>query len=435
MLGELLTTSWKPYRYHALQNKLWRTTARFPVVVAGRGSGKTDMARMKMVRWLPVIKDWPDPIYCFCLPTYAQASRLAWDKIVALIPSDWEPKVNKSELHITTKFGSRLYVVGMDRPARIEGMQVDGVVFDESSDQRPEAFTRSVLPMLTHRRGWCMRIGVPKRNGIGAAQFKEAYDAGCLPNKIGLESYTWASSDILTPDQLEAERAQMSEKDAEEQFGGVWVEQEGQIYYSFKDCDKSLGGNLSDECCYEENEIIGVGSDFNVNPMAWVIFHYSGGIFRVFDEIYIQNTNTQATLNELNSRYPTHKAGWRFYGDASSRNRHTSTSVTDFVQIENDGRFLRKVVTYPDANPAILDRYAAVNALFCNANKRRRLFIHPKCKNLRSDLLSCTYKEGTREMDTTDKKRGHITDALGYPIHSLIPLQMINTGMGKVSTT
>lgn len=433
--ANLLTPAWFMPKMgpHALQSKLWRTTARFPVVVAGRGSGKSELFRRKIVRWLPVIKEWPDPVYCYCLPTYKQAKRIAWQKILNLIPREWlkpekgahyniPPGANISELCITTIFGSQLYIVGMDKPARIEGMQIDGAVIDECSDQKPSAYTLAILPMLTHRDGWCARIGVPKRNGVGAKDFRQAYEDGLLTNDIGLESYTWASDTILTPVQLEAMKAQMSEKDAEEQFGGVWVDAEGQIFYAYSDTE-----NVSSECLYVPSDRIGVGCDFNVNPMAWVLFHYTNGIFRVFDELWLKNTNTVAALDDLYRRYPTHKAGWTFIGDASSNQRRTSAATTDYIQMRNDGRFLNKRVIPYTKNPPILDRFASTNAIFKNAQGRRRAFIHPKCINLRSDLQVRTYKPGTREPnDDADEKKetGHITDAFGYAIHAIEPMRL-----------
>lgn len=419
-LARLTTPAWEQFKYHEKQHRLWTSNARFKVVCAGRGSGKTAIARMFTTRWLPVRKPWRDPVYCFCLPTYAQAERVGWKKIRPLIPEEWIVSDNKSELCITTIFGSTLYVVGMDKPQRIEGMQIDGAVLDECSDQKPEAFTRTILPMLTHRRGWCWRIGVPKRNGCGAKEFKAAYVKGLVPgNAAQLESYSWPSSDVLTPDQLMLEKAQMSEKDAEEQFGGVWVDAEGQIYFAFSETQ-----NVSTDCVYDFNKRIGVGSDFNVDPMSWVLFHYENGVFRVFDELYLHNVSTQHALDELYRRYPTHKAGWNFYGDASSKARHTATTDTDYLLILNDGRFINKVVNYGDSNPPVLDRFAAVNAICCNALKIRRLFIHPKCENLIADLTGCSYKPNTRQFDDTDKTMGHITDALGYPIVNLQPIEL-----------
>ena len=224
------------------------------------------------------------------------------------------------------------------------------------------------------------------------------------------------------------QKAQMTDRDADEQFGGIWVDNEGAIYYAYNDIH-----NVSDSAIYRPEWRIGVGSDFNVNPMAWVLFHYQGKVMTVFDEIFIRNTNTEATLDELHRRYPTHR-GWNFYGDAAARQRRTSAASTDYALIANDGRFIDSIVDYDKSHPAVQDRFASTNALCKNAVGHRRLFINPKCENLRNDLLSRTYKEGTREPDNSDLSAGHMTDALGYAIHKIAPIR-INTEGGSVTIT
>lgn len=425
----LSNPAWFPLKYHEQQCKLYRTTARFPVVVAGRGSGKTEVSRRKIVRMLNVRKPWLNPIYVYGLPTYKQAKRVAWDPIKSLVPKEWvDPKqggsINESDMYIKTIYGSALYVVGMDKPFRIEGIQIDGAVLDECSDQRPEAYTRTILPMITHRNGFCMRIGKPKRSGIGAIAFREAFEQGLLPNDIGLESYNWRSDSVLTPEQIDAIREQLGAQEAQEELNAEWLDATGGIFYAYSDID-----NVTGDAFYRPSYPIGVGTDFNVNPMAWVLFHVLDGVMFVFDEIFLKDTNTQRTLNELYERYGTHKAGFRFYGDASSRNRHTSAESSDYIQILNDVRFHDKKVSFPNANPRLNDRFAATNAKLCNALGKRSLFINPKCKQLRTDLRSRTYKEGTRDpadKDDPNKIVGHITDALGYPIHTLWPIQVGN---------
>lgn len=431
-----LPTAWFTLRPHKLQSKLWRTDSKFPVVVAGRGSGKTEEARRYITRWLPVLKPWPDPKYFYGLPTYNQAKRVVWPQLEALIPKAWLVKngANRSELTFTTKFGSTLYIVGMDKPARIEGIQVDGGILDECSDQKPETFTRTILPMLTHRNGFCWQIGVPKRNGPGAIQFRQNYEKG-ERGEEGFESYTWASNTILSPEQLAKVLAILDVKDALEQLGGIWVEASGMVYHAYSDTR-----NLSDLAVYRPDLPIGVGSDFNVDPMAWVLFHVIDHKMYIFDEVYIKDTNTQATLNNIcdgytdgkgvkHVGYKDHKNGWHFYGDSSARSRQTSAATTDYLQILNDPRFFNKrtgepqKVHYDLSHPPIVDRYASVNALLYNALNQVRLFIHPKCKNLRTDLEQRTYKEGTREPDNSDLNAGHITDALGYAIYKLFPIR------------
>ena len=424
-----MTPAWTELRPHKQQSQLWRTEARFPIVVAGRGSGKTELSRRYIVRMLPVRKPWPDPIYIIAFPTYSQAKRVVWDKVKALIPKDWLPKngANMAELTFRTIFGSTLYIVGMDKPFRIEGMQIDGCIMDESSDQKPEAFTRTILPMLSHRNGFCWRIGKPKRTGIGASAFRKSFLEGLQPNDKDLESYNWKSNTVLTEEQLHEIAGQMGAEEYAEEVNAEWTDAKGGIFYAYNDTE-----NVSANIAYNPNAMIGVGSDFNVDPMAWVLFHVVNGVMYVFDELWIRDTNTQNTLNELYRRYGQHKAGWHFFGDASSRNRHTSTSMTDFLQIINDKRFANAKISYPKANPAVSDRFAATNALLCNALNERRCFIHPKCKNLREDLQQRTYKEGTRDVNDSGDI-GHITDALGYPIYKLFPIRLGQDGNAKVS--
>lgn len=416
----MLTPAWTTLRYHPQHAALWRSVAQFAAVAAGRGSGKSELARRRIVRFLPVQKPWADPMYFYALPTMDQARRVAWKKIKQLIPKHWLAKEpNESRMMIETVFGSTLYVLGMDKPQRIEGDQWDGCVVDESSDQKPSAFNLSILPALSHRAGWCWRIGVPKRYGIGAADFKDFFDKG-KAGKEGIESYSWPSSDILTPEQMQWAMDNLSSADLEEQYGASWLTAGGCI---FSDYDDTL--NVRDDIVYHPDLPILVGSDFNVDPMAWVLAQEVNGELHVFDEIWLRNTTTRDTLNLLALAHgERHKAGWYFYGDASSKARKTSAAQTDFTQIVNDQRFTNKRVLYPRANPSRADRFASMNALFKTANGVRRCFIHPKCKRTRQDCKERAYIEGTREPNDSGDI-GHITDALGYLIYGRYPLRPI----------
>src|SRR5271166_4399252 len=106
----MLPNSWFPLRYHPLQNMLWRTKARFCAVAAGRGSGKTEIARRKLVRYLKVRKEHSNPMYFFAAPTRDQSMKLGWEPLKLLIPPDWIDSVSESKLIIKTVFGSSLHV-------------------------------------------------------------------------------------------------------------------------------------------------------------------------------------------------------------------------------------------------------------------------------------------------------------------------------------
>lgn len=413
-----MSLEWSQLRYHAQQSQLWRSKARFKVVCAGRGSGKTELARRFVVRQLPIVKPWVDPIYFYALPTRDQAKRIAWGAIKNLIPRNWIDTISESELTVTTRFGSKLYLLGMDKPARAEGVQWDFGVIDECSDQKPGVFDLTFRPALVHRQGGCWRIGVPKRAGAGAANFKEAFDRGIAGLDSELESYSWPSSDIMSPSEIAMAKSQMDIRDFREQFEASWETVGGLIHYAFSDIF-----NIDPGLVYNPDLPLLIGSDFNVDPMAWVIGQYDGKRLGIFDEFFIHNANTQLTLLRLKAQYGDHKAGFKFYGDASGRARKTSASETDYVQIKNFP-LENSSIYYPLANPAIHDRFAAVNAMCCNAAEVRRLAIHPRCKYLKHDLMHRSYKEGSNEPDDSDKMIGHISDAMGYLIHYLFPLRV-----------
>jgi hypothetical protein len=418
-------------RPHALQVKMWRSKAQFLAAACGRGSGKTLLSRRRVVRFLPVRKPWRNPIYFYALPTRDQARRVAWEEIKALVPPEWIVKdgVRESDLTIETRFGSKLYVVGADKRERLEGVQWDGGVIDESCDQDPDLFSLTISPALEHKRGWCWRIGVPKRMGHGAQEFRETFDkwkSGLLgPN---YEAYTWPSSTVLTDEQVAAAMARMDQKDFDEQYGALWQDQGGLIFYAF---DEKL--NVDESIQYDPAQPILVGSDFNVDPMCWAIGQKTVGKPELlwFDELWMRNANTAMALDDLAKRYGQHEAGWVFIGDASARARKTAASASDYAQIQNDARFKDKKVLYPKANPPIADRFSACNAILCNKAGDRRSRFHPRCKRLIHDLKVRAYVEFSRVPDDYDDV-GHMTDAWGYPVHYLYPVVPTSDAQGSV---
>jgi hypothetical protein len=118
----------------------------------------------------------------------------------------------------------------------------------------------------------------------------------------------------------------------------------------------------------------------------------------------------------------------RLYGDASENSRTTKASTTDYDLI---GEFFRSKPQFtlldhvPKKNPEVKDRVNSVNALLRDASDRVRVFIDPKCKALRRDLLEVTWKQGTSGFELEKKKNKdltHISDALGYLISEAHPI-------------
>lgn len=423
--------NWPQLKYHKKQTEYCLSRRRFNFLPCGRQSGKTELAMRKLVMYLAVKKPWSDPRYFFGSPTYRQVKKVAWRRFLSLIPAEWMADISHSELNIRTTFGSELFLIGLDKPERAEGLLIDGGIVDENSDIKPKTFDLSILPSLVHRNGFCDFIGVPKRHGKGAAEYKDKCEKagkGELPDSA---LFVWPSEGIVPKDYLELCRATMDSRDFDEQFNASWVSTSGGIFHAF---DEEYNVR---PCLYNPNQVLIITSDFNVDPMAWLIGHERGEVFEVIDELFIRNTNTPATLDELFKRYSSHKGGFRFYGDASSQSRHASAYQTDYNHIANDTRFkkLGRSMHYIKSNPPIADRFACTNARICNGVGERNLYITPKCKNLIRDLNSRAYKPGTRDTDDSGDI-GHISDALGYYLYKRFPLRLIiPVSSGKVGIT
>lgn len=412
-----MIAGWEPLRPHAKQAEAWLTKRKFVILACGRGSGKTMLARRRIVRNLANSHTQPMAYHAYCLPTFAQARRVAWEAIKLMVPKDWilgEP--SETEMSITTVFRSKLFIAGLDKPARIEGTQWSTMIVDESCDVKPGVFNKSIMPALTHYCDTCWRIGVPKRQGPGAVEFREAYEQGL--KAADTYAASWETSEIVDEAVLDAAKQRLDKADYDEQYRAQWQTLGGGIFYAYDD-----EANVSLSAEYRPNVPILVMSDFNVDPMSWCLGQYVDGVLYVFDELSLRNTNTRATLDTLFRKYGQHRGGWMFTGDASSRARRSNADSTDYIQIYNDQRFTDRRVVYPSHNPAHITRFSTTNAALCNAAGQRRVLIHPRCAVLRKDLLQRAYKEGTREPNDTHFI-GHMSDAFGYGIMLLMPIAL-----------
>ena len=411
---------WPQLRYHKIQSEIWTCPKRFVYLAAGRQSGKTELSMRRLIRYLPIKKPWPNPKYFYAAPTLKQAKRVAWDRLQSLILPHWVSDISLSDLRIKTIFGSELFLDGLDAPHRIEGQILDGGVIDEAADIKPESYSHSVHGTLVTRQGWCWTIGVCKRFGIGAVEFRDSFMAAANEEMPNSAAFTWPSSSVLSKEELEIARAKCDERTFEEQYNATFLTASGGIFYAF-----NREYNVR-PCAYDTNLPLVVGSDFNVNPMSWVISHIKGDVLEIFDEIWLRNTNTPESLGVLLSRYGKHKGGFQMYGDASARARKTSAYMTDYAHLCNDVRLkaLGRTMHYINSNPPVADRFASTNARICNGAGQRNVFIDSHCKHLIHDLEVRSYKPGTREADDSGDI-GHPTDALGYILHRRWPLTLV----------
>ena|ERR1039458_1200865 len=110
----------------------------------------------------------------------------------------------------------------------------------------------------------------------------------------------------------------------------------------------------------------------------------------------------------------------KIYGDASGHSRKT-TAPADYLVIQEIFRqygIIFKVLAQKN-NPGVRDRVTTVNNAFHNAKGERRLWIDPKCRELRKDMINMRWRRDvagntTNDLDESNPLRSHISSALGY---------------------
>ena len=96
-------------------------------------------------------------------PSYSQA-RIVLRRMWRIVAECGEYVKNESELYIKTPLGSYIWFKTADKPDNLYGEDVFGVVFDEFTRARQEAWF-ALRSTLTATKGWCKFIGNYKGNG------------------------------------------------------------------------------------------------------------------------------------------------------------------------------------------------------------------------------------------------------------------------------
>lgn len=430
-------------RPHMMQAAFYQSQHRFNVVPAGRRSGKTEIAKRRLVRRAVRGSDFDRPRFFFGAPTWDQAKRIAWADLKRLVPLEaMRGRPSESELIIPLWHGGEIYLLGMDKPERIEGAPNDGGVLDEYGNMKQKAWGEHVRPALSDRNAWCDLIGVPEgRNHY----YETATKAQAELAERGAASewgyFHWISADILPAAEIEAARRDLDELTFQQEYEASFVNFEGRAYYAFSDANK-----VNVRALYDPKQPLIICLDFNVAPGVAVIVQElplasAGGtpVTCVVGEVWIENnSNTQAVCRKILTDWqPKHIGRIEVYGDATGgAGGSAKVEGSDWdlakkylvggLSAQGVAGFGPRVTFYvKDANPAERSRVNAVNTRTHSAAGARRLLVDPKyARHVVLDLEGVrTLKGGSGEIDKKiDPKLTHISDALGYYIEYRFPV-------------
>lgn len=416
-------------KLHPKQMALWRSKARFRTVACGRRSGKTAIAMRYLRREALSQTEYDDAWYVCAGPTREQAKRIFWSPLKKLIPDQFVSGINESSLTIRLVNGSEITVMGMDKPERIEGKPINGLLLDEYANMKPQVLDEHVRPMLSERGAWAWFLGVPEgRNHY--------YDL-CTDSKTddsGMwEHFHWTTEEIL-PIYLGEERAAIEIAEAKKRMDPLTYKQEyladfvsfeGLAYYQF-DFEANCPAEPLE---YYPQEKLIFCFDFNVSPgTASVVQEYAGKT-RVIDEVYIEKgSTTPMVCRKLLQSWGHHRGMVYGYGDATGGNPGTAKvagSDWDLIDKIMRGHFGHRWVNrVPRSNPPERSRVNAVNSRLKSMDGQVHLLIDRRCKYMIKDFEGVRLVKGSAgEIDKKfDKKLTHLTDGLGYYIAQEFPV-------------
>lgn len=409
---------------HAVQLSLLKAVSegvRFPVVPAGRRSGKTERAKRFVTT--EAMRN-PNELYFLAAPTRDQVKKIFWDDMKKMTLSvKHTKKPSESFLIIYMPNGTEIHLIGLDKPERFEGVPWTGGVIDEIANVKATAWAENILPALNtvtperpDYRAWCWLIGVPE----GFNHYYEMAEYARTANDPEWRLFHWKSSDILPPDVIAAAKRVMSATQFRQEFEASFETSSGRVYTDYND------DNLTSETILPHEQIWWT-HDQNFTPMSSAICVKRDNNILILDEIILESAVSRQTAVEFTERYKDHKnKKLLLYGDPAGRQGEKHGHPSDYIEIENVLRDagwdpIRKV---KKKAPAIKDRQNAVRAKVRNAAGDISLFVNAqKAEYSHKGLQTVTVKKGsTFQEEETDYQ--HITTAIGYMVDAEWPVSV-----------
>lgn len=388
------------------QTEIANCPTRFRVVVAGRRGGKTFLAMRELARFARV----PNSVVWYLTGSRQQAKSLVWSKLKKKLKAlNWIANTNESELKLELVNGSQICLKSAEQGDNLRGESLNFICLDEFCDlDLDEIWSQIIRPSLADKRGHALFIGTPKAANQAA---KDLFDNGLTRANWASFTYTTAEGGFVDAEEIEQAREDLSPKVFKQEYEASWENFAGVIFGDFGE------HNIREVRKPTSTEPVFIGMDFNITPVSAVVGRQTANGIEIYDEIFIDNSNTTELIDEIRNRYPTNPV--TVWPDPSGVQRKTSANGnTDIKLLEIAGFQTR----YHRQHPLVRDRINAGNSLFfLRPDGTTRFSIDPSCKKTIKALRNWAYKEGTM-VPNKDDGWDHACDALTYMIEFLYPI-------------
>ena len=405
---------WYPLKDIPEQLRLVSEEKRFKVVPAGRRSGKTE--RFKRYIAKQAMQNSGEMYFC-AAPTRDQVKKIFWEDMKSFTLSSTHPqKPSESDLKIFMPNGTEIHMIGLDKPARIEGIPWTGGGIDEFADVKPGSWEQHIFPALNtvnpqrpDYRAWCWLFGVPETLN----HYYDLAQYALHGNDPDWAHYHWNSAEILPADVIESARRTMSARQFRIEFEASFEGTTGLIYEDYGSANK-----VSETI--EPHEQLLWMHDQNYTPLSSAIGVRRGNDLYLLDEIVLTSAVSRQSALEFVDKYKAHdNKNVLLYGDPSGKAGEKHGHASDYTEIEkvlteNGWKHSRRI---KKKHPAIKDRQNAVRAKVQTADGTISLFVNPNTAPwCDKGLATVQLQEGSTFQEDQKNQYQHITTAIGYCI-------------------
>tara|TARA_X000001382_G_C3167413_1_gene178317 strand:+ start:483 stop:1808 length:1326 start_codon:yes stop_codon:yes gene_type:complete len=382
------------------QRQVYEAQERFKLLCSGRRFGKTYLCITRLLNWA---LEKPESLNWYVTANYRMAKQIAWRQLKDMAPRDLVVKQNESDLSLEFINGAQIALRGADNEDSLRGVSLSSLVVDEAAYVKKSAWEMVLRPALSDQGGPAWFITTP----AGLNWFHDLWEQAKDQTDWRTFSFTTLEGGNVPKAEIEAAKRTLDERTFRQEYLASFETLSGRVYPGFTD------ENISDDVS-DTGGAIYWGTDFNVSIMAGVLGSRVGDTLHIWDELAVQQSNTDEVCAMLKQRFPDRKI--IAYPDPTGSARKTSSAgKTDHDIIR---RFGFGCVS-PRAPWAVKDKINATNWMIKTAKGQMRLFVHPRCKHTIKALKNVTYKQGAEDY-VIDKTANieHWTDGLGYLILS-----------------
>ena len=319
-----------PYKPREWQKEVHSNQDRFRVVVAHRRSGKTTMCINELIKH--ALKNRRTR-YFYIAPTYRQAKVIAWEEMKKFVPMPFVKKVNETELLVKFANHSVIELKGADNPDSLRGVGLDGVVFDEYSQQPSNIYTEIIRPALADKEGWAIWIGTPKGKNV----FYDVYTTA--ETKAGWHRWLLKASEtsIISPQELAGAREDMDENEYNQEFECSFESIVKGAVYGDEWSALIKAGRCNSQVIWERDLPTYSSWDFGIGDATAVGIYQinpASKEIRLID--YYENSNQPLAHYISWLKGKVYQFGMNF-GDPSGNNRNLNTGRSIFEDLADAG--------------------------------------------------------------------------------------------------